>query len=95
MLNIQARNPTADLDQTLLEDVNNDGSDYVSMVHNPNHNSNILDSNRNLNNSNMNINFSNNANSNGNNVGNNGNNNTNHQNPKLRKSKFDIYLPNI
>ncbi len=88
-MNIQARNPTADLDQTLLEDVNNDDSDYVSMV-NPNHTINILDSNRNLNNSNMNINFSNANNSNVNNGNSNG-----HQNPKLRKSKFDIYLPNI
>ncbi len=86
---MQARNPTADLEQNLLEDVNNDGSDYVNV--NANHN-NSLDSNRNLNNSTLNVNYNNNNNNNNNNINNNV---TNHQNPKLRKSKFDIYLPNI
>ena len=80
MLNV-ARNPTADHEQNLLEDVNNDGSDYVNLANtNMPNNIGLLDSNRNLNNSTLNINYSNNA---------------NHQNPKLRKSKFDIYLPNI
>jgi len=80
LLNV-ARNPTADHEQNLLEDVNNDGSDYVNLANtNMPNNIGLLDSNRNLNNSTLNINYSNNA---------------NHQNPKLRKSKFDIYLPNI
>jgi len=90
------RNPTELMvEQNLLEDVNNDDSDYVVNINNnqnlPN-NINLIDSNRNLmNNSTLNMNYATN-----NNINNNSNtNNTNHQNPKLRKSKFDIYLPNI
>jgi len=104
LLNSQ-RNPTELLmDQNMLEDVNNDDSEYVVNI---NKNINLIDSNRNMmNKSTLNINYAtNNHNNNHNNNNTNHNNNhnsntnnpniTNHQNPKLRKSKFDIYLPNI